>query len=89
MIKTNLRINNFFIVMKKKDNSTNYYLSDIDEINTWKNTSNKLLKDYMKNDVTDKICKLLQENNVTSNVNFIESNKEISKNIIVHKSDGG
>ena len=89
MIKTNLRINNFFIVMKKKDNSTNYYLSDVDEINTWKNTSNKLLKDYMENDVTDKICKLLQENNVTSNVNFIESNKEISKNIIVHKSDGG
>ena len=76
MIKTNLRINNFFIVMKKKDNSTNYYLSDVDEINTWKNTSNKLLKDYMENDVTDKICKLLQENNVTSNVNFIESNKD-------------
>tara|TARA_B100000427_G_C15163087_1_gene443910 strand:+ start:270 stop:539 length:270 start_codon:yes stop_codon:yes gene_type:complete len=89
MIKTNLRINNFFIVMKKKDNSTKYYLSDIDEINTWKNTSNKLLKDYMKNDVTDKICKLLQENNVSSNVNFIESNKESSKNVIVHKSEGG
>ena len=68
MKKTNLRINNFFII--HKDNS--YYLTDIDVLDDWKETSDKDLEKFLKNkDCTEKINELKNLYDINSNVNFI------------------
>ena len=68
MKKTNLRINNFFII--HKDNS--YYLTDIDVLDDWKEIPIKELKQFLKNkDCNDKIKELQELYKIYSNVNFI------------------
>ena len=49
MRKTNLRINNFFILEDKKK----FYLSDIDLLEEWNDLSKKDLTPYFKKEVTD------------------------------------
>ena len=67
MKKTNLRINNFFILIH--DNK--HYLTDIDMLEDWKNVSSTELKKYTENDdCSKKINELIEEYNVRSNVNF-------------------
>ncbi len=67
MKKTNLRINNFFILIH--DNK--HYLTDIDMLEDWKNTKPNELKKYTENDnCSKKINELIEEYNVKSNVNF-------------------
>ena len=67
MKKTNLRINNFFILIQ--DNK--HYLTDIDLLDDWKNVKNDELKKYTENnDCSEKIRDLIEQYNVKSNVNF-------------------
>tara|TARA_B100001989_G_C24387175_1_gene387358 strand:+ start:454 stop:750 length:297 start_codon:yes stop_codon:yes gene_type:complete len=74
MRKTNLRINNFFILEDKKK----YYLSDIDLLEEWINLPKKDLKQYLEKEVTEKLQELLKLHNCKSNVNFIVQNIEKS-----------
>ena len=68
MKKTNLRINNFFII--HKDNS--YYLTDIDVLEDWKEISSKDLGKFLKNkDCNEKINEVKELYKINSNVNFI------------------
>ena len=67
MRKTNLRINNFFILEDK----SKYYLSDIDLLDEWDQLSKKELKGFLEKDVTDKLKELLSTHDCNSNVNFI------------------
>jgi len=68
MKKTNLRINNFFII--HKDNS--FYLTDIDVLEDWKEISSKDLGKFLKNkDCNEKINELKKIYKINSNVNFI------------------
>jgi hypothetical protein len=70
MKKTNLRINNFFVFHKDEK----YYLTDIDILDDWKNTDNKKLNDFIKdNDTTDKIKELIKSYGINANINFILS----------------
>lgn len=90
MEKTNIRLDNKFIVFDSKKNK--YYLSDEDILTHWKQLDNKNLKNFKTNDVTDKINKLLSENKIKSNVNFIQvinnTNSEV-KTINISKLGGG
>ena len=70
MKKNNLRINNFFVFHKDEK----YYLTDIDILDDWKNTDNKKLNDFIKdNDITDKIKELIKSYGINANINFILS----------------
>jgi|TARA_B100002051_G_scaffold184924_1_gene175050 gas vesicle protein len=87
MKKTNIRIQNFFIFEKGKK----YYLTDIDQLEEWKETKTKDLKPFLKNDVTEKVNDFMKS--YSSNVNFIVDNfkneftnsKEQVKKIVVKK----
>jgi hypothetical protein len=68
MKKTNLRINNFFII--EKDGS--YYLTDIDVLEDWNEVSTKDLQKFLKNkNCDDKIQELDDLYEINSNVNYI------------------
>ena len=68
MKKTNLRLNNFFILEKGKS----FYLSDIDILNDWRDSNTKDLQKFLKdNDITKKINELKKLYDINSNVNFI------------------
>ena len=74
MKKTNIRINNFYIF---EDEENEYYQSDIDDIQLWKEKNIEELK--KDNNVTDKIKDLLNQNNLKSHCNFIlSSDSDIS-----------
>jgi len=74
MRKTNLRINNFFILEDKKK----FYLSDIDMLEEWQEYPKKDLKQFLKKEITEKLQELLKLHNCKSNVNFIVENIEKS-----------
>jgi len=65
MKKTNIRIDNFFL-MKKKDQ---YFLSDIEDHEQWIETDNLL--DHKKKNVTSKLSELTNKYNIKYNVNFL------------------
>tara|TARA_B100000902_G_C27116235_1_gene816222 strand:- start:487 stop:783 length:297 start_codon:yes stop_codon:yes gene_type:complete len=67
MQKTNIRLNNFFIL----ENKGKYFLTDIDQLEDWKDFQSKKLKQFLKKDITEKVNGLLKEYKVSSNVNFI------------------
>ena len=67
MKKTNLRLNNFFIL----ENKNKYFLTDIDQLDDWVDFNQKKLKEFLKKDITQQINDLLKEHSVSSNVNFI------------------
>ena len=65
MKKTNIRIYNFFVFEKGKQ----YYLTDIDQLDEWKDTKTSDLKPFLKNNVTKQLQILMKQ--YPSNVNFI------------------
>ena len=68
MKKTNLRINNFFILRKGKI----FYLTDIDILEDWKESDNDTLEKYLNgDDITEKINELKNLYDINSNVNYI------------------
>jgi len=76
MEKTNIRVNNFFIVEDKGK----YYISDIDVLEDWNLLSKKELKKYITKDISDNLDKLMETHSLQKNVNFIvEDMKETSK----------
>jgi|OM-RGC.v1.031976917 hypothetical protein len=91
MKKTNIRIDNFFIIMEDKSSVINYYKSDIDQIDLWNELPDKELKKYKKNKVTTQVISLFDKTNESSNVNFIIlSDEDISDNrsVVVSKVGG-
>ena len=65
MDKTNLRIDNNFIII---DEDENYYLTDISDPDKWSKEID--LSKYSSNEVTEELEKLMEEYKITSNVNF-------------------
>ena len=82
MKKTNIRINNFFILI----HNNKHYLTDIDVLEDWKNSNNNDLKKYTKNDdCSSKVNELIKLYNINSNVNFtLKDFKKFKKSL-----DGG
>ena len=88
MKKTNIRVNNFFIVEDKGK----YYISDIDILEDWNLLSKKELKKYITKDINNNLDKLMETHSLQTNVNFIvEDMKETSKVITFEdkKQSGG
>ena len=84
MKKTNIRLNNHFII----ENNKKYFQSDIDDLESWKSIKIKDLKKSSKDDVTQILNDLLKKYKLKSNVNFIhEHKKESSSPIKVIKLD--
>ena len=71
MKKTNLRVNNFFVI----EEDDKYYLSSIDDLNEWKEIDDK--KVVKKKNITDELNQMMEEYKVFSNVNFFEYSKKI------------
>ena len=71
MRKTNLRINNVFII---EDNGK-HYLSNIDDPDEWSNLESSELKKKGK-DITKKLKELMDEYGISSNVNFFGFNQK-------------
>ena len=65
MKKTNIRINDHFLI-KKNDQ---YFLSDITDQDQWINTDN--LVNHKGKNVTSKLQELIEQYNINYNVNFI------------------
>lgn len=65
MKKTNIRIYNFFVFEKDKQ----FYLTDIDQLDIWKDIKISDLKQFLKNNVTKQLQTLMKS--YSSNVNFI------------------
>ena len=71
MRKTNLRINNVFII---EDNGK-HYLSNIDDPDEWSNLESSGLKKKGK-DITKTLKELMDEYGISSNVNFFGFNQK-------------
>ena len=85
MKKTNIRINDHFLI-KKNDQ---YFLSDITDQDQWINTEN--LVNHKGKNVTSKLKELTEQYNINYNVNFITEQSggwEMAKNIL-NKQVGG
>ncbi len=57
MKKTNIRINNFYIIFK--DNK--YYLTDIDVLDEFKKISYNDLEKYLENDITKQLNEYIKK----------------------------
>tara|TARA_Y100000389_G_scaffold173843_1_gene183313 strand:+ start:254 stop:520 length:267 start_codon:yes stop_codon:yes gene_type:complete len=78
MKKTNIRVNNFFIVEDKGK----YYTSDIDVLEDWNLLSKKELKKYITADISDKLDKLMETHSLQMNVNFIVEDMKVTSKVI-------
>jgi len=79
MRKTNIRVNNNFIIKDKKK----YFLSNISDLSEWKSIK---MKDVSKgNDITNDLKNIMNQNNIKSNVNFVNF---IDTDEIINKSGG-
>ena len=78
MKKSNIRVNNFFIVEDKGK----YYVSDIDVLEDWNLLLKKELKKYITKDISDKLDKLMETHSLQSNVNFIVEDMKESIKVI-------
>lgn len=69
MKKTNIRINNFYIIEDEKE----YFLSDIKDIKEFKKLEDDddILKKHKTDDITNKLFSLMEEHEIYSSVNFI------------------
>jgi hypothetical protein len=89
MKRTNIRINNFYLIYK--DNK--YYFTDIDVLEMFKSVSDKNLEKYLDYDVTDEINKYLEKTSSKTKVNFIdekfERKKNADKRIVFSNKSGG
>ena len=79
MKKTNIRINNHFII----EHNQKFYLSSIDSTDEWKIKHNNL-ESFKEKDVTSRLKQLMDEHNIYSNVNFFitMNNKKEEKKVI-------
>ena len=84
MKKTNLRMNNFFVIEDGKQ----YFLTTIDELDEWKKKHDDLEK-LKKNDVTKKLRKLMNHYNIYANVNFFVSMNNDEEEIKIVDLEGG
>jgi len=84
MKKTNIRINNFYIIEDEKE----YFLSDIKELDDFKklDDDDETLKKHKTDDVTSKLFSLMEEHEIYSNVNFFVSDDK--KTISVPQKGG-
>ena len=78
MEKTNIRVNNFFIVEDKGK----YYVSDIDVLEDWNLLPKKELKKYITKDISDNLDKLMETHSLQMNVNFIVEDMKETNRII-------
>ena len=88
MKKTNIRINDHFLI-KKNDQ---YFLSDITDQDQWINTEN--LVNHKGKNVTSKLQELTDQYNISYNVNFITGQtggwpNMASRNKAVGQTGGG
>lgn len=74
MKKTNLRINNFFII----ENNSDFFISDINDLEKWKecNSLKKFINE--KNNKSNILNSLMKEFDIYSNINFIINENEKS-----------
>ena len=86
MKKTNIRINDHFLI-KKNDQ---YFLSDITDQDQWINTDN--LVNHKGKNITSKLKDLTEQYNINYNVNFITEQSggwPSRKTNIIYKQVGG
>ena len=69
MKKTNIRINNFYIIEDEKE----YFLSDIKDLDDFKKLEDDddTLKKHKTDEVTNRLFSLMEEYEIYSSVNFI------------------
>ena len=67
MRKTNIRVNNVFII----EEDGKHYLSGVDQVDEWSDLQDEKLKKKGK-DITKKLSALLDKHEISSNVNFID-----------------
>lgn len=98
MKKTNIRIDNFFIIIEDKSSLINYYKSDIDQYDDWIHLPDYELNKYKGNKITDNIKDLIRDSEFKNTVNFIllsgkkdlsKSNESVHNDIIISKLGGG
>ena len=66
MEKTNIRVNNLFLITDKGK----FYLSDIDDYEYWIQLKKSEIKEHKQGEITNEIQKLQIKNKIKSNVNF-------------------
>ena len=74
MKKTNLRINNMFIIEEGKK----YFMSSIDDLSEWKELSKNELNKYQEKDISKKLHQLMKNHSIFSNVNFIDTTVKLN-----------
>tara|TARA_B100001094_G_C18168212_1_gene793452 strand:- start:33 stop:329 length:297 start_codon:yes stop_codon:yes gene_type:complete len=96
MKKTNIRVNNFFIIVDKKKDISKYFLTDIDELNDWIELSQSELKKHKKKEITKELTTTMEDNQIFANVNFynfIKTKEDLESNNIINvnklNSSGG
>ena len=67
MVKHHIRLNNSYVV--KKDGK--YFITSVKKPSVWKKMTEKQIDKCTKKDVTKTIKRLLKDNKVSSNINFI------------------
>ena len=67
MVKHHIRLNNAYVV--KKDGK--YFITSVKKPSVWKKMTEKQIDKCTKKDVTKTIKRLLKDNKVSSNINFI------------------
>ena len=77
MKKTNLRIRNHFVFEEEND----YFLSSIDEFNTWKELDEDSFDDFKEKEVTEQLKNLMKKKKIYANVNFYDVDSVYTKTI--------
>jgi len=82
MNKTNIRINNHFIIEENKE----YYSSSMKDLDEWKGIEESELEEYKEENVTKQLSLLMNQYEIYSNVNFFEEDDK--KTISVSQKGG-
>jgi hypothetical protein len=82
MNKTNIRINNHFIIEENNE----YYASSMKDLDEWKGIEESDLEEYKEENVTKQLSLLMNKYHIYSNVNFFEEDDK--KTISVSQKGG-
>ena len=82
MNKTNIRINNHFIIEENNE----YYASSMKDLDEWKGIEERDLEEYKEENVTKQLSLLMNKYDIYSNVNFFEEDDK--KTISVSQKGG-
>jgi hypothetical protein len=82
MNKTNIRINNHFIIEENNE----YYASSMKDLDEWKGIEESDLEEYKEENVTKQLSLLMNQYDIYSNVNFFEEDDK--KTISVSQKGG-